>query len=154
MNAFVVGCMAGFPGAEANSLCNEGGWCITFTDEFRYLESLIFWDLMNNSDVQQRMGLASKAFGSLRKVSFCNQSLKAVARVWLFTAIAINVLLGLWIMDAGRWRWLLVNATISMFASIFGFVRCPEWLNWTYELAVLEMKIPENAWELNHLMKS
>ena len=31
----------------------EGGGCITFTDKFRYLGSLISWDLTDDSDVQQ-----------------------------------------------------------------------------------------------------
>ena len=153
-NEFGCRWMERFAGAEANSLYNEGGWCITFlrTHFSRgygkigsswhdrqesnfpappYLGSLISWDLTDNSDVQQRTGLASKAFGLLRKEIYCNQSIKAVTRVWLFTAIVINLLLGPWIMDAGRW--LLVSATISMFASIFGFVRFPEWPNRTCE---------------------
>ena len=48
------------------------------TDEFRYLGSLISRDLTDNSDVQQRIGLASKEFGSLRKEFFCKQSLNEV----------------------------------------------------------------------------
>ena len=71
----------------------KGGGCISFTDEFRYLGSLISCDLTDNSDIQQRIGLASKAFGSLRKEIFCNQSLKEITRVRLFTAIVINLLL-------------------------------------------------------------
>ena len=43
--------------------------------------SLISWDLTDNSDVQQRIGLASKSFGSLQKEIFFNQSLKEVTRV-------------------------------------------------------------------------
>ena len=45
----------------------EGDGCITIIDKFRYRGSLISWDLADNSDAQQRTGLASKAFGSLRK---------------------------------------------------------------------------------------
>ena len=56
--------------ADFDLTCERGG-CITFTDEFRYLGSLISWDLTDNSDVQQRTGLAFKAFGSLRKGIFC-----------------------------------------------------------------------------------
>ena len=83
----------------------EGGGCISFTDEFRYLGSLISCDLTDNSDIQQRIGLASKAFGSLRKEIFCNQSLKEVTRVRLFTAIVINLLLWgceSWTLTAGQ----------------------------------------------------
>ena len=69
----------------------KGSRCITLTDEFRYLGSLISWDLTDNSDVQQKIELASKAFGSLRKEIFCNQSLKEVTRVRLFTAIVIDL---------------------------------------------------------------
>ena len=71
----------------------EGSGCITFTNKFRYLGSLISWDLTDNLDVQQRTGIASKAFGLLRKEIFCNQSLKIVTQVRLFTAFVINLLL-------------------------------------------------------------
>ena len=41
--------------------------CIKFTEECRYLGSLIFWLLMDDLDIQHRIGLASRTFGSLRK---------------------------------------------------------------------------------------
>ena len=71
----------------------EGSGCITFIDKFRYLGSLISWLLTDDSDVQQRTGLASKALGSLWKYIFCNQSLKTVTQARLFTAIVIHLLL-------------------------------------------------------------
>ena len=39
--------------------CEDGG-CITLTNEFRYLGSRISWFLTDDSDVQQRIGLAQK----------------------------------------------------------------------------------------------
>ena len=55
--------------------------------------SNISWLLTDNSDGQHHIGLASQAFGSLRKDIFCYQFLKVVTRVQLFTAIVINLLL-------------------------------------------------------------
>ena len=66
--------------------------CITFMEEFRYLGSLISWLLTDTSDAHQRIGLASKAFGALKKL-FCNQSIKVATRVRLFSTIVIHLLL-------------------------------------------------------------
>ena len=96
----------------------DGGGCISFTDEFGYLGSRISWDLTDNSDVQQRIGLASKAFGSLRKEIFCNQFLKEVTRVRLFTTIVINLLLWgceSWMLNAGQRQNLNVCFNLFLF---------------------------------------
>ena len=76
-----------------------------FTDKLCYLRSLISWHLTDDPDVQQLIELATKAFGSIRKEIFCNQSLKAVIPVWLFTAVVINLLLWScesWTLTAGQ----------------------------------------------------
>ena len=78
--------------ADFDETC-VGGRCITFMDNFRYLGSLISWDLTDGSDALQQFGLASKAFDSLRNDISCDQPLKVVIRVRLFTEIIIKLLL-------------------------------------------------------------
>ena len=79
--------------ADFDLVCDSGGF-ITFTNEFRYLGTIISSDLRDRPDIDRRINQASKAFGSLRSSVFCNEKqLSPIIRRRLFMAIVVNLLL-------------------------------------------------------------
>ena len=77
--------------ADFDLLCESGGF-ITFTNEIRYLGTIISSDLRDCPDIDQRINQASKAFGSLRSGVFCNKKqISPIIRCRLFMAIVMNI---------------------------------------------------------------
>jgi len=66
---------------------------VSFTDEFKYLGSLIHNSLTANADVDQRITKATAAFGALRKCFFSNKHITPKDKGIVYTALCLSVLL-------------------------------------------------------------
>jgi hypothetical protein len=66
---------------------------VSFTDEFRYLGSIIHSSLTSDADVNMRITSASKAFGALRKCFFSNKDISCKDKGTVYVALVLSILL-------------------------------------------------------------
>ena len=89
---------------------------VSFTDEFRYLGSIIHNSLTSETDVNARIVSATAAFGALKKCFFSNNDIKLKDKGTVFIASCVSIPL---------WKWMLVSnrKTIQQIASLLQQVR-------------------------------
>ena len=69
------------------------GTFISFTPTFKYLGTIISWDLRECNDVQARIKAANKLFGSAKATFWSNSRVPFGLRMRFYKAIIVNVLL-------------------------------------------------------------
>lgn len=69
------------------------GTYMSFTPVFKYLGTVISWDLRENKDVQARIKAANKIFGSAKATFWSNSRVPFELRMRFYKAIVVNVLL-------------------------------------------------------------
>ena len=65
---------------------------VSWTDQFKYLGSIIHSSLTDAVDIRSRIRKAHQAFGTFTNI-YCNKKLKLWVRVALYNALVINVAL-------------------------------------------------------------
>lgn len=78
--------------ADTSPFEADGGY-ITFCKEFKYLGSLITWDLNDSVDVRKRIDKASSAFGALRTCIFGNKAISLAAKWTTYMVLVVPILL-------------------------------------------------------------
>ena len=76
---------------ETREIDVEDGY-VTFTRLFRYLGSMISFNLRDNEDITARVAAATASMGALKEV-WRNQHLDIYSKYLLFQAIPMNLLL-------------------------------------------------------------
>ena len=69
------------------------GTYMSFTPTFKYLGTVISWDLREGKDIEARIKSANKLFGSAKATFWSNSRVPFDLRMGFYKAIIINVLL-------------------------------------------------------------
>ena len=79
---------------DANTLQLEiDGGCVTFTQSFKYLGSILTSDLDDSTEVEARIKSASAAFASMRLQSFSSKYVKPAHKAQTYESIVMGLLL-------------------------------------------------------------
>ena len=66
---------------------------ISFTDEFKYLGSLIHQSLTSDADVTAKLAKAAAAFGALRQCFFSNRLVRPKEKGQVYITLILTILL-------------------------------------------------------------
>ena len=79
---------------DANTLPLEiDGGCVTFTQSFKYLDSILTSDLKDSTEVEARIKSASAAFASMRLQLFSSKYVKPAHKAQTYESIVLGLLL-------------------------------------------------------------
>ena len=102
-----------YKNGDTSNYAVDGDGFISFTEQFRYLGSMVHYSLTSTADVDSRIESAAKAFGALSRDVFKNRNVSKKAKGTIFVTLVLSMLL------YGSECWSMTNAIMAKLTTFY-----------------------------------